>query len=67
MNLLIRELESAVVIGFWCVIDDPTLQPSMKKVLMMLEGSESTPTSATPAFSLSIDCFAPTCTCYQHA
>lgn len=28
-----RELESAVMIGLWCIVEDPMLRPSMKKVL----------------------------------
>ncbi|OWM76386.1 hypothetical protein CDL15_Pgr028256 [Punica granatum] len=38
-----RELESAVKIGLWCIVDDPTLRPSVKKVLLMLEGSLDVP------------------------
>ena len=34
-----RELERMVKVGLWCIQDEPRLRPSIKKVLLMLEGS----------------------------
>jgi tRNA A-37 threonylcarbamoyl transferase component Bud32 len=31
-------LENMVKVGLWCIQDEPTLRPSMKSVLLMLEG-----------------------------
>ncbi|KAJ0976535.1 hypothetical protein J5N97_012009 [Dioscorea zingiberensis] len=33
------EFEKAVKVGLWCIQTDPTLRPSMKNVIKMLEGS----------------------------
>ncbi|KAJ0976533.1 hypothetical protein J5N97_012007 [Dioscorea zingiberensis] len=32
------EFENAVKVGLWCIQTDPTLRPSMKNVIIMLEG-----------------------------
>ena len=34
-----RELEKMIKIALWCVQDEPSLWPTMKKVLLMLEGT----------------------------
>ncbi|RVW32765.1 G-type lectin S-receptor-like serine/threonine-protein kinase RLK1 [Vitis vinifera] len=34
-----RELERMVKVGLWCIQDEPLFRPSIKKVLLMLEGS----------------------------
>ncbi|XP_022751997.1 G-type lectin S-receptor-like serine/threonine-protein kinase LECRK3 [Durio zibethinus] len=34
-----KQLERMVRVGLWCILDEPTLRPSMKKVLLMLEGT----------------------------
>nr|POE50361.1 g-type lectin s-receptor-like serine/threonine-protein kinase lecrk2 [Quercus suber] len=34
-----RQLERMVKVGLWCILDDPSLHPSIKKVLLMLEGT----------------------------
>ena len=26
--------------ALWCILDEPSLRPSMKKILLMLEGTE---------------------------
>ncbi|XP_027075792.2 G-type lectin S-receptor-like serine/threonine-protein kinase LECRK3 [Coffea arabica] len=39
----VRELERMVKIALWCVQDEPALRPSMKKVLLMLEGTVDIP------------------------
>ncbi|KAH9289578.1 hypothetical protein KI387_033695, partial [Taxus chinensis] len=33
-----RQLERMVLVGLWCVQEDPILRPSMKRVVHMLEG-----------------------------
>lgn len=33
-----KNLENIVKVGLWCVQDEPALRPSMKCVVMMLEG-----------------------------
>ena len=33
-----QKLEKMVMIGIWCIQDEPGLRPSMKTVVMMLEG-----------------------------
>ncbi|KAJ4715252.1 putative Receptor-like protein kinase 1 [Melia azedarach] len=33
-----RTFENMVMVGLWCVQDEPALRPSMKSVVMMLEG-----------------------------
>ena len=34
-----RQSERMVKVGLWCILDDPSLHPSIKKVLLMLEGT----------------------------
>ena len=34
-----RKLKYMVQVGLWCIQDEPSLRPSMKKVLLMLEGT----------------------------
>ncbi|KAL9319696.1 hypothetical protein ACSQ67_011535 [Phaseolus vulgaris] len=34
----IKSFEKFVMITLWCIHEDPTLRPTMKKVLLMLEG-----------------------------
>ena len=33
-----KRLERLVIVAIWCVQEDPSLRPSMKKVTQMLEG-----------------------------
>ncbi|XP_062085706.1 G-type lectin S-receptor-like serine/threonine-protein kinase LECRK1 [Humulus lupulus] len=35
-----KTLENMVKAGLWCIQDDPTLRPSVKSVMLMLEGTE---------------------------
>ncbi|TYH20473.1 hypothetical protein ES288_A05G432300v1 [Gossypium darwinii] len=44
----IKQLERMVIVGLWCILDEPTLRPSMKKVLLMLEGTVEIPTPPCP-------------------
>ncbi|XVE83469.1 hypothetical protein DITRI_Ditri16bG0090600 [Diplodiscus trichospermus] len=43
-----KQLERMVRVGLWCILDDPTLRPSMKKVLLMLEGTVEIPVPPSP-------------------
>ncbi|KAE9449790.1 hypothetical protein C3L33_18311, partial [Rhododendron williamsianum] len=42
-----RRLERMVKVGLWCIQDEPSLRPSMKKVLLMIEGTVDIPTPPT--------------------
>ncbi|KAM7523562.1 hypothetical protein LguiA_013464 [Lonicera macranthoides] len=33
------KLDKMVKVGLWCIQDEPSIRPSMKKVLLMLEGT----------------------------
>uniref|UniRef100_A0A5B6YS02 Receptor-like serine/threonine-protein kinase n=1 Tax=Davidia involucrata TaxID=16924 RepID=A0A5B6YS02_DAVIN len=48
-----RKLERMVKIGLWCIQDEPSLRPSMKKVLLMLEGTVDIPAPPSPTSFLS--------------
>ncbi|CAA6666333.1 unnamed protein product [Spirodela intermedia] len=50
-----KELERLVAVALWCILDEPSLRPSMKKVLLMLEDEAEVPTppnGAPPAIKL---------------
>ncbi|KAL8110594.1 G-type lectin S-receptor-like serine/threonine-protein kinase LECRK1 [Apium graveolens] len=38
-----KKFERMVRVGLWCILDEPSLRPSMKKVLLMLEGTVDIP------------------------
>ncbi|KAB2616959.1 G-type lectin S-receptor-like serine/threonine-protein kinase RLK1 [Pyrus ussuriensis x Pyrus communis] len=38
-----RQFERMIKVALWCVQDEPSLRPSMKKVLLMLEGTVEIP------------------------
>uniref|UniRef100_A0A2P2N915 Uncharacterized protein n=1 Tax=Rhizophora mucronata TaxID=61149 RepID=A0A2P2N915_RHIMU len=42
-----------VKIGIWCILNEPSLRPSMKKVLLMLEGTVDVPAPPSPTSFLS--------------
>ncbi|KAI3451496.1 hypothetical protein Pfo_008161 [Paulownia fortunei] len=48
-----RKLERMVRIGIWCIQYEPSLRPSMKKVLLMLEGTVDIPVPPSPTSFLS--------------
>lgn len=48
-----REVERMVKIGIWCVQYDPSLRPTMKKVVLMLEGTVDIPIPPSPTSFLS--------------
>ncbi|KAK4843420.1 hypothetical protein QYF36_007860 [Acer negundo] len=39
-----KQLERTIKVAHWCILDEPSLRPSMKKVLLMLEGTVDIPT-----------------------
>ncbi|KAL3510894.1 hypothetical protein ACH5RR_030295 [Cinchona calisaya] len=43
-----RKLERMIKIAIWCIQDEPALRPSMKKVLLMLEGTIEIPVPPSP-------------------
>ncbi|KAK9095487.1 hypothetical protein Scep_026956 [Stephania cephalantha] len=43
-----RRFERMVMVAIWCVQDDSSLRPSMRKVLQMLEGPADVPTPPDP-------------------
>ncbi|CDP04767.1 unnamed protein product [Coffea canephora] len=48
----VRELERMIKIALWCIQEEPALRPSMKKVLLMLEGTGDIPIPPSlPSFS----------------
>ncbi|XP_050380816.1 G-type lectin S-receptor-like serine/threonine-protein kinase LECRK3 [Argentina anserina] len=49
----IRQLERVVRVAIWCIQDEPSLRPSMKKVLLMLEGTVDIPVPPSPVSFLS--------------
>ncbi|XP_058188059.1 G-type lectin S-receptor-like serine/threonine-protein kinase LECRK3 [Rhododendron vialii] len=48
-----KKLERMVKVGLWCIQDEPSLRPSMKKVLLMIEGTVDVPTPPSPTSFLS--------------
>ncbi|XP_059431460.1 G-type lectin S-receptor-like serine/threonine-protein kinase LECRK3 [Corylus avellana] len=48
-----KQAERMVKLGIWCIQDEPSLRPSMKKVLLMLEGTVDIPIPPSPASFLS--------------
>lgn len=49
----IKQFERMVRVGLWCILDEPSLRPSMKKVLLMLEGTVSIPAPPSPTSYIS--------------
>ncbi|KAG6721633.1 hypothetical protein I3843_03G121100 [Carya illinoinensis] len=47
-------LERMVKLGLWCIQDEPSLRPSMKKVLLMLEGTVDIPIPPSPTSFFSV-------------
>ncbi|KAL3528002.1 hypothetical protein ACH5RR_012658 [Cinchona calisaya] len=48
-----KKLERMIKIAIWCIQGDPSLRPSMKKVLLMLEGTVDIPIPPNPTSFLS--------------
>lgn len=47
------KLERMIKIAIWCIQDDPSLRPSIKKVMLMLEGTVDIPIPPSPTSILS--------------
>ncbi|CAH1431178.1 unnamed protein product [Lactuca virosa] len=47
-------LDRMIKIGLWCIQEDPSLRPSMKKVVLMLEGTIKIPILPKPTSFLSV-------------
>ncbi|KAK2987457.1 hypothetical protein RJ640_022526 [Escallonia rubra] len=48
-----RKLDRMVKVALWCIQEEPSLRPSIKKVLLMLEGTADIPKPPSPTSSLS--------------
>lgn len=44
-----KKVERFVMTAIWCIQEDPSLRPTMKKVILMLEGSVDVPIPPDPA------------------
>ncbi|PRQ49141.1 putative protein kinase RLK-Pelle-SD-2b family [Rosa chinensis] len=44
-----RQFERVIKVGLWCIQDEPSLRPYMKKVLLMLEGTVDIPIPPNPS------------------
>jgi hypothetical protein len=44
----IEKLERFLLIAFWCIQEDPSLRPTMRKVTQMLEGVVEVPVPPCP-------------------
>ncbi|KAM3744171.1 hypothetical protein ACB098_06G032300 [Castanea mollissima] len=51
-NVDFMTLERVVKVGLWCVQEDPALRPSMKNVILMLEGKINIPIPPSPVLSI---------------
>ncbi|KAF8018566.1 hypothetical protein BT93_H3448 [Corymbia citriodora subsp. variegata] len=49
-----RQLERMVKVALWCTLEELSLRPSMRKVLLMLEGTVDVPIPPLPASFLSV-------------
>ncbi|XP_021692398.2 G-type lectin S-receptor-like serine/threonine-protein kinase LECRK3 [Hevea brasiliensis] len=43
-----RLMDRMIKVGLWCTLDEPSIRPSMKKVLLMLEGTVDIPVPPSP-------------------
>jgi hypothetical protein len=43
-----KQVERILKLGLWCIQDEPSLRPSMMKVLLMLEGTDDIPIPPKP-------------------
>jgi hypothetical protein len=45
------QLERMAKVGLWCIMNEPSRRPSMKNVLLMLEGTVDIPVLPSPTSS----------------
>ncbi|KAL7249378.1 hypothetical protein ACSBR1_011552 [Camellia fascicularis] len=62
MRVDLKTLERMVKVGLWCIQDDPGLRPSIKNVIMMLEGTVNI-ALPPPPYPISLLCSIPSL-CY---
>ncbi|KAL0924279.1 hypothetical protein M5K25_005095 [Dendrobium thyrsiflorum] len=48
-----RRLERFVAVAIWCIQEEPSMRPSMKKVMQVLEGATEVPIPADPSSFIS--------------
>ncbi|OAY33126.1 G-type lectin S-receptor-like serine/threonine-protein kinase LECRK1 [Manihot esculenta] len=48
-----KQMNRMIKVGLWCTLDEPSIRPSMKKVLLMLEGTIDIPIPPSPTSFLS--------------
>ncbi|GMN69346.1 hypothetical protein TIFTF001_038393 [Ficus carica] len=48
------EVEKMMKLGLWCIQEEPSVRPSMKKVCLMMEGTIEVPPPPNPTSSVSI-------------
>ncbi|KAF3946033.1 hypothetical protein CMV_027655 [Castanea mollissima] len=53
-NVDFRKLERTVKVGLWCVQEDPALRPSIKNVILMLEGKIDIPVPPSPVLCIAV-------------
>ncbi|KAM3696351.1 hypothetical protein ACJW31_06G032300 [Castanea mollissima] len=53
-NVEFRKLERTVKVGLWCVQEDPALRPSIKNVILMLEGKIDIPVPPSPVLCIAV-------------
>ncbi|XP_050246840.1 G-type lectin S-receptor-like serine/threonine-protein kinase LECRK1 [Quercus robur] len=53
-NVDFRKLERTVKVGLWCVQEDPALRPSIKNIILMLEGKIDIPVPPSPVLCIAV-------------
>ena len=53
-NVDFRKLERTVKVGLWCVQEDPALRPSIKNIILMLEGKIDIPIPSSPVLCIAV-------------
>ncbi|KAK7860302.1 g-type lectin s-receptor-like serine/threonine-protein kinase lecrk1 [Quercus suber] len=53
-NVDFRKLERTVKVGLWCVQEDSALRPSIKNVILMLEGTIDIPVPPSPVLCIAV-------------
>ncbi|KAG2671304.1 hypothetical protein I3760_14G128100 [Carya illinoinensis] len=48
-----KRVERYVMVGIWCIQEDPSLRPTMKKVIQMMEGAAEVPVPPDPSSFIS--------------
>ena len=48
-----KRVEKYVMIAIWCIQEDPSIRPTMKKVVQMMEGAVEVSVPPTPSSFIS--------------